>query len=198
MPNPWDRPPFPTKGDDNIETTYAAVGAALSEWEHLEIDLAILYSVLAGNGEESVEAQRAYGVVASFDARTGMIDAIAEVYFFRHKDDATARSIAELTRDAGRFSGRRNDIAHGIVFPFSAYNDQILAPAGFCLFAPFYNTRRSKLFGLPFYIYSSVEIMAFRGHFFALHERAIALIDVLANEPDPSRDKYLPLRHQPL
>jgi hypothetical protein len=48
MTNPWDRPPFPGKGDDNQDILYAAVGRVISQWEKVELGLSHLYAIFIG------------------------------------------------------------------------------------------------------------------------------------------------------
>ena len=65
---PWDDRPHPKRGDKNANTTYAAVGRALTQWEYLEAKLAELFSQLVGgewpsDGAPYHPAVRAYGSV---------------------------------------------------------------------------------------------------------------------------------------
>jgi hypothetical protein len=43
MPDPWDRPPFPGRGNSQ-RTLYEAIGRALMAWEEVEGAFAHLYS----------------------------------------------------------------------------------------------------------------------------------------------------------
>ena len=47
---PWDDRPHPDRGDKNANTTYAAVGRALTQWEYLEAKLAELFSQVSFRG----------------------------------------------------------------------------------------------------------------------------------------------------
>ena len=47
----WEVLPTPKRGDKAAETTYAAVGDALTQWEKLEEELAELFSILVGAPE---------------------------------------------------------------------------------------------------------------------------------------------------
>ena len=46
MPDPWDRPPFPRRGNSE-RTLYEAIGRALMAWEEVEGAFAHLYSTLS-------------------------------------------------------------------------------------------------------------------------------------------------------
>jgi hypothetical protein len=48
MPEPWDRPPPPTQADEDLQVLYAAVGAALSNWEEIESELSHIYALMIG------------------------------------------------------------------------------------------------------------------------------------------------------
>ena len=45
MANPWDAPPLPNHGDDDMECTFAGVGRVLSQWESVEIELSVLFAL---------------------------------------------------------------------------------------------------------------------------------------------------------
>lgn len=115
-PRPWDAPPPPEKGDEDSDVLYAAIGRALSEWEHLEEELARIFSSLVVGGEGTA-AERSYGAVATFRGRMDMIEAAAEAFFFLYPDDRSSlgNDLHVLITSARSFGARRNEIAHGIV-----------------------------------------------------------------------------------
>jgi len=49
QPKPWDPPPHPKAGDATDETTFAAIGRALSAWENFEISMATLFARFCSN-----------------------------------------------------------------------------------------------------------------------------------------------------
>ena len=48
MPNPWDRPTLPTRGDDNADMTYAAAGYVLTQRENIEGELSHIFALFIG------------------------------------------------------------------------------------------------------------------------------------------------------
>ena len=114
VPRPWDRTPWPERGDDNINDTYAGVGRALSQWERYEAGLALLFSAVVA-GIKTTAAMRAYSAVRTFEARVEMLRAASAAYFAKSPDEAVQKIFVEVVRDAACFSPRRNDIAHGVV-----------------------------------------------------------------------------------
>jgi hypothetical protein len=60
MSNPWDPQPAPTRGDDSPGLTFEWAGRAISQWEHIEFQLALLYSVFAGSPNNGKTVQE-YG-----------------------------------------------------------------------------------------------------------------------------------------
>jgi hypothetical protein len=115
--DPWAIPPTPKLGDENIETTYASVGRALSSWEHFEAHLALLFARFITREQDSLAARRAYGTVASFTGRSALIRDAAAAYFAEFPDRELSDAFSEQLKIAARASARRNDIAHGIVQP---------------------------------------------------------------------------------
>jgi hypothetical protein len=83
MPNPWDVPPKPTRPDDydvKQEALFEAVGSALSSWQYVEDEIALIFKALVSDGlpdhtyeSSKSPAERAYGSVISFEARATMV-----------------------------------------------------------------------------------------------------------------------------
>ena len=105
--------------------------------------------------------------------------------YFRYNVDekleAALSDLIKMSRD--RLSARRNEIAHGIVGPYS--NVALGKTSGFVLYPTYYATRKRDLPEAgPLtdmklrYIYSSVEITAFGEQFSKLAE---ATIDILTD-----------------
>ena len=68
MPNPWDIPPFPIRGDDHQGTTSAGMGRVLTQWEVIEGELAQIYGWLVMQPDE-MEALHEYGEPPIFRER---------------------------------------------------------------------------------------------------------------------------------
>jgi hypothetical protein len=79
MPEPWDRPPIPKKGDPHEDSTYSAVGRVLAQWERVEVELAHLYACFKGQPTNSLSQIREYGIGTIFRERA-LADA-ADSYF---------------------------------------------------------------------------------------------------------------------
>jgi hypothetical protein len=114
--NPWDIPPVPAKGDDDINITYASIGRALSKWEEFEEQLSYAFAIFCGGADESTEpAQRAYGSVIAFRGRSDIIRSAAEAYFHLNPNEELLKEFNAIMVRAERLAARRNEIAHGIV-----------------------------------------------------------------------------------
>jgi hypothetical protein len=48
MANPWDSLPYPKRGDDDDRWTFEWAGRVISQWEHIEFQLGLLYTIFAG------------------------------------------------------------------------------------------------------------------------------------------------------
>jgi hypothetical protein len=186
---PWDVPDPPKVGDASNDITFQAVGEALSQWEFFEGNLSLAFSFLLGSGYGNLAAGRSYGSVESFRGRVQLIEAAAEVYFKYNVDKELYSDLKKLLNQANRhWSGRRNEIAHGIVQPwFGVENEgkenETAIRKGFVLFPAYYATRKRRLPEttpftdiVPKYVYSSVEIKKFGKHFYKLGETAIHIL----------------------
>jgi hypothetical protein len=178
MASPWDIPPPPATGDTSEDTTFAAVGRALTRWEEFEVMFASLFSTLVGTDDNTAAAIRAYGSVITFRGRAEMVRAAGEVHFRLFPNDALAKAfntfVNQLTNNA---SPRRNEIAHGIVRPYVSVVDG-KAMRKFCLFPPYYAANKNQIERIEMrdggfqitwhtakYVYSSVEINNFAKSF---------------------------------
>ncbi|HEY4345811.1 MAG TPA: hypothetical protein VGN05_15785 [Parvibaculum sp.] len=180
QPKPWDRPPLPAKGDDDERNTFEWVGRALSEWEHFEAYFGLIFGVLVGAKNETEPALRAYGSVMTFRGRGDMIRAAADAYFVKHPHPAQAM-LKLLLDEATGFAALRNDIAHGIVQPYSPDGQTI---QGSALIPARHATKTRKLAkqtsGAPStitlaYAYGSAELMAITKEFHLLANRTMGL-----------------------
>jgi hypothetical protein len=185
MPNPWDCPPWPERGDDNINIIFAAVGRALTYWETVEEELANIFSILVGNRATypaTEPAIRAYGTVISSISRTKMLSAAATSYFAGDLKGTLAQEIKDIIDHANGWAARRNDIAHGRV-------GKIKSRPGYLLFPSLYNTKKHPVGARPTYLFSSTEINDIHGNFRQLQTRIYAFRLALAHVPKPSADK---------
>jgi hypothetical protein len=167
MPQPWDVPPTPARGDIHEDAISVAVGRALTSWEYLEEQLAEIFAIFVNADmadPEKAPAVRAYGSVATARARADMLEAAGEAYFYSKPDAGLQTEFEDILRKYRGFAGRRNDIAHGRV----AQN----AGTGWYLYPGLYNTNKYPLGQPPKYLYSSAEITKFKERFEALYDDA--------------------------
>lgn len=166
MPNPWDRPPLPTNGDDNEETTYAAVGRVLSQWENIEAELSHIFALCIGKMWTNEAYDRYYEDGKTTRGRLSVVEDAARQYFIGSPNQEAEGCLRRLIEGARGFADRRHEVAHGIVRPINWYWP-MLKPAHFgpevnrafqfCLVAPHYQRGWIKD-GAPEYIYTSREL----------------------------------------
>jgi hypothetical protein len=114
----WDRRPWPDNGDPDPQITFAAVGEALSHWEHLEGLIASLFASFVSDHADYVPAKRAYVAVRTFEGRMEMLRASAEAFFDAFPDKDVQDTYQTFLKSVKEFAPRRNDIAHGVVAEF--------------------------------------------------------------------------------
>jgi hypothetical protein len=138
----WARPDAQSQGDADADAIYAAVGRALSTWELLEMAAVDLFVLFVQS--YSPAAKRAYGSIISASGRRDTILAAAETCFLIHKvTEADALKIRRFVEHWAVASGRRNDIAHGVVTRVSIGEKErghFLRPAD-------YNTNKNRATG---------------------------------------------------
>jgi hypothetical protein len=212
----WDRPVLPTTGDADQDTTFAAIGRALSAWEALEGALGHIFAATLGVPWYSeMPTLRAYGAVASFSGRADMLNAAIEASFFGKTavaDRMVKAGLERLIERAIGFSGRRNDIAHGVVGEHPHYYSGTGAlfsgpqTLGFVLLPSYFATGKRKLAvgGLitpvvqaPVYYYSSREMMVFTEHFLRLDGEARHIYGELLNLGSIQKPQYQQPSEQP-
>lgn len=188
---PWERPKhLPTHGDLERNTTYLAVGRALSHWERFEAYLALIFTETIGlRPTQDICAVRAYGSVMSFKARADMIDAATQAFFFMRPNLTLHQQFDELMLMARGYSGRRNDLAHGVVDYHPEYyaTDPEDASRGHVLLPSENATKTRVLHSVgfspvkqnPLYYYSSEQIDRYAVGFRVLRTRAAAYLQLL-------------------
>lgn len=176
MSNPWDVPPLPDTGDPHAHSIFAAVGRAMTQWEHVEAALGDLFAFLVGGYFGITEpAVRAYGSVPSFNARAGMLEEAAAAYFHANPNPEFSERFRQVvTVQCRGFSGRRNDIAHGRVQ--HAFNSNGVGASNF-LMPSLHASKKHGLDQMPKYIYATKEIDYFTGQFSLLYEKIAALVN---------------------
>jgi hypothetical protein len=146
----------PARGDLNPDAIHVEVGRALTLWEGIEDELADIFALLTGGSTERTRhpAKRAYGVITNFTSRKAMVLEAAKAYFGERADmgmdtdKPLQAALTTLLNTCAKFSGRRNEIAHGQVKRIELYGpllDElgIAADDTWYLMPPGYNSRKS-------------------------------------------------------
>lgn len=113
MPNPWDRPPWPTTGEEQCEPIYLAVGRALSAWAEVEESISYLFVFFVGQGTTNSPAVRAYTSIDGVKNRIEMVRQAAEAWFEQFDTCPGKVETLEVLNACQGWSSRRNEIAHG-------------------------------------------------------------------------------------
>jgi hypothetical protein len=98
-------------GDPDPIAIYCEVGMALTQWELMESALADIFAFLVGGVGDG--AQRAYGSIAGFGMRKGMLREAHECYSGKHF--AHFSKLPGLLKRAEILVAKRNEVAHGSV-----------------------------------------------------------------------------------
>lgn len=183
--NPWDIQDV-TRTNATAEEVYLSVGRALSEWEGMEHHFAWIFGFYCG-GREPFAARRAYGSVISFSGRSEMLRRASEAYFHSRPGHQMQDRFDKILDRAGKFSPRRNEIAHGVVTAIyegtnvtavNFWTDQryLLLPTEYAtnknVLRPFKGRPETE----PRYVYSSVEIDGYGKEFTAMRNQLFSLM----------------------
>lgn len=172
--------PNPVTGDATDTELFETVGRALSSWEFVEGNLAILVAYFAPAGEPRLQFMRMYGENTGFSYRVKAANKAANEFFATQvHDPLLAARVTSLISEYERLAPFRNDVAHGIV--------QQYAGGGFALFPAYHATKyrpildEAREWTGAAYIYSSVEIRAFMKEIAPLYEEAMQLVSAIIN-----------------
>jgi hypothetical protein len=194
-PKPWDLPTPLNNGDDTAEPLFTAVGRALSNWEHVENQLANLFVVLVGakvTRDMPAPAARAYGTILSFQSRLAMLEAAARAFFLSHPKIGEEQKLwSDLSKQLDGFSSRRNDIAHGSVEARSRNHAWVLLDAGAIRF------EKVPHWGAPAYRLTAEQVSSFAKQFAELADSVHYLRYVIQAKRRTSRRKPLLPRASP-
>jgi len=183
--NPFEqRPTTLPVGDDDPRKIVPLIGEITTTWEGTEIAYAYLYAtVLKPTGYTSPAARRAYGAIISAKSRKAMIEAAAEVFFHQFPSTTIELEMADFLKIYDSASGRRNDIAHGVIV--SGQKPR----SGWYLEANFYSNKRPMTFESP-YAYTSAQMKRIASQFTALRFDVEAFRDTLKEHFQSSDPKY--------
>lgn len=157
MTNPWDQPAIPQHGDANDSVLFEWVGRFISQWEHVEFNLSRLYTVFAGNPDDG-ESLREYGRGAIFKERLRGLRECANRYFMAYPNQALEAEFDALSIAAEGFSGRRNEVAHGVSFPtrlLPFFQDRTATRDRWAITPPYFALRNYDQSGYAKYGYTS-------------------------------------------
>lgn len=157
----WDVPPKPEHGDNLAETTFAAVGKALSAWERLELELVVVYAAILQITPPEATRKSDYKNAVRFVERLKVVEESWNNYIIAKHNQAIESHFLNLIKDINGLSQRRNDIAHGIVVPLWSENSS----EEFVLLPAMYRDKRFSEIGEPDFVYSSIEMERFQSIF---------------------------------
>ena len=184
--NIWDRRPWPKLGDSNIETTYAAVGRAISRWEIYDGILSVLFSAFISPSFNTKSAMRAYSAVRTFEGRLEMLRAASGAYFDEQPDEKLLAEFKEILRHASCFAPRRNELTHAAVSFFLANEENSIGTTvtnTYALYPAYASFKERDLKNKPSYCMTSVEIDYFGEHFLQLQKPVTDLSSGIASRP---------------
>jgi hypothetical protein len=177
--NSWDRRPWPVSGDSDPRITFAAVGEALSQWEHLEGIIALTFAAFVSADEDNLPATRSYVAVRTFEGRADMLKAASEAFFSDFPDEELLDGYKTFLANIKSFSTRRNEITHGVVDDFYrkiSDDNFILVPGAFALYPTVASFKERTLEGRPSDCMTSNEITYYSTRFRGLLRPAIGLV----------------------
>jgi hypothetical protein len=170
---PWDDPPRPEHGDKKANTTYEAVGRALSQWEHVECKCAELFAILVETHWDALTLERpihpaiqAYGSVLGSAARTIMIEYASRAYFRWYPNENLQKRLSHLiTTEVSKLAKKRDYIAHGIVDLRFSFRENKKAKLGYWLVPSYYASKTNPIEGPNAYAYTADSINYFTKQF---------------------------------
>jgi hypothetical protein len=161
LTKPWDPLPAPTKGDDAPGLTFEWAGRAISRWEQIEFQLALLYSTFVGRPNNGKAVQE-YGAGRIFRERLQLLRRRGEEYFMTQSDQALEADFKNICIAAEGFADRRNEVAQGVVSPSiflpSFREDRLGNVDRWALAPPHFAVRNFNAEGFPKYAYTSREL----------------------------------------
>lgn len=112
----WNAPQPQDYGDKSNDTVFKSVGYALTTWEQIETALSRMFQLFTESGSDA--AVRAFGAISSAAGRREALEMAAEIYASKKYTNFPVDDLRLLMSHIGKASGKRNEIAHGIVTSF--------------------------------------------------------------------------------
>ena len=158
------------KADEAPEPIWEAVGHALSNWEVVEINQAVLFCGFKGI-PRTIVALTAYGNEGTvYSRRIGKLEKAAEAYFVANPHQDWEGEFRAMVAQSNELSTFRHRIAHEIVTKKREF--------GFWWLAPPWYTEKLHYEGEP-YFYCSGQVRSLAAQFSALAERVKFLRQLL-------------------
>jgi hypothetical protein len=179
----------PNIGEPNPDVLFLSIGRALSQWEMLELNLAILHTIFVGQ-PRLIDALQQYGTDnGTVRARLNAVKAAGERFFLIHCDQGSEGEFSSIIKALAAASTERHRIAHGIVTPVALVDPDDADSEGwitigsrynYFLGAPWYSTKSLKM---SFAEMDASMIDDRRSLFYDLAKRVKNLGDLLSPEP---------------
>lgn len=194
MPQPWDRPSFPKRGNLSQRVLYASIGHALMNWEEIEGACAHLYSTLTKGHPYDTAANQEYGEPHNFIQRFTKLQKAMCDYTKIKPSQKREGEFDRLSKLILGFSKRRNDIAHGrarwmhwVITPDS--RETILTVKErlqWCVIPPHFKGNKFTPDNRPTYVFSSREINTYAKQFMDVALQMSAFVGSIESEIRPA------------
>ncbi|MGO8951965.1 MAG: hypothetical protein ACLP1W_20625 [Rhodomicrobium sp.] len=189
---PWNRRPWPKRGNKSQPKLYASVGRVLSQWERYEGLLSLLFSAFVAQAKSNA-AQRSFGAIRTSEGRIEMLRAASESYFIDNPDDELLKQFKSILTSSTRFASCRNDIAHGVVSNFIPKAEQktprIPTRGSYALYPTYTSFRERNLSNEATYCYTSAELDYYFTCFWNLQNPVISLTNAILKKAQVARRK---------
>ena len=96
MSNPWERPPLPIRGDDDQDTTHAAVGSVLTNWENIEGELSHIFALYIGKMWTNEAYDQYYEKGRTTKGRLQNLETAANAYFVKSPNQEAEGAFCKL------------------------------------------------------------------------------------------------------
>ena len=111
MSNPWDRPPLPIRGDDDQDTTHAAVGSVLTNWENIEGELSHIFALYIAKMLDETRLMTNITKGSNHKGRLQNLETAANAYFVKSPNQEAEGAFCKLLQGSFGFADRRHEAA---------------------------------------------------------------------------------------
>ncbi|HUE10118.1 MAG TPA: hypothetical protein VMQ54_04240 [Steroidobacteraceae bacterium] len=182
-PKDFTAPPIPKIGDRRKNKIHLAAGRAIHQWEVVEHHLGQLFATLLGTAVP-IGALRVYGSTTGYSVRQQMLIQAAMALFHYQANEALHAEFLRVVKQIGDpASGRRNEIAHGLVVGEHRPDH----PMRYFLVPSYHSVKKRDFDAKPAYKYTAKEIEGFTNKYRLLagevHRLNMAISDWRATWP---------------